>query len=68
MGQHEASAIEVSQEERGNIELIDFLYLDVGRLDSYISQMQMGTLTGVSKTIGVQTNSSPLAIFRVLNY
>lgn len=58
MGQHEASAIEVSQEERGNIELIDFLYLDVGRLDSYISQMQMGTLTGVSKTIGVQTNSS----------
>lgn len=44
MGQHEASAIEVSQEERGNIELIDFLYLDVGRLDSYISQMQIGTL------------------------
>lgn len=32
--------------------LVDFLYIDIERIDSLISQLQQGTLRSISKTIG----------------
>lgn len=37
--------------------LIDFLYIDEERIDSYMSQIKMGTLRSVSRTVGTSEGS-----------
>ena len=39
-------------------DLIDFLYIDKERIDSFISQLRNGTLRSVTKTIGTSEGSS----------
>lgn len=61
MGQSKQNPSKVFGEiPANNIQLVDFLYLDIPRLDSYISQIQNGTLRSVSKTIGTNQGSSVL--------
>lgn len=56
MGQEASNQINILTEDE--LQLVDFIYLDVPRLDSYISQIQNGTLRSVTKTVGTNQGSS----------
>ncbi|MCI5708564.1 DUF6414 family protein [Veillonella caviae] len=57
MGQTNENGIEYIEENQTNPPLIDFLYLDKDRIDSFISQTNNGTLRSVSKTIDTTQGS-----------
>lgn len=54
MGNQESTEINIS-EEKG---LIDFLYIDKGKVDSFLSQIQKGALRSVKKTNDITRGSS----------
>lgn len=54
MGKENKTKLEFSESSS----LIDFLYIDKERVDSFISQLKNGTLRSVTKTIGITEGSS----------
>lgn len=62
MGQPKSKTSSIYEKiERYPIELIDFLYIDNQRLDSYISQIDTGVIRNISKTNGLNRGNSVTA-------
>lgn len=57
MGQENINAAGLSE----GSQIIDFLYIDKERADSFISQMRSGTLRSVTKNIGTSEDFSAAA-------
>lgn len=57
MGQENKTGISISEPAK----VIDFLYVDKERCDSFISQLRNGTLRSVTKTLGTNEGSSYFA-------
>lgn len=58
MGQSKTSNAQYGESVQVEPELIDFLYIDDARVDSYISQIKNGTLRSVSTTNATLQGSS----------
>lgn len=58
MGKNNTSKSQSSESIQIKPELVDFLYIDTERVDSYISQIKNGTLRSISKTNSTLQGSS----------